>query len=564
MQTVMDFASVAPVELAIDWACAWDTADPEIARRFLQSVSVADKLQWHSEFYSEVLKILSSSTQPSYNTAAKLVQCSLLLKKWRCPVDGIDPKDRARRAIAGFLESNSNVGDRRSVDEATRRKMRDLLRIWLPPIEFDPLPRLGPGAVAEKWDYVDKRKRLSAFAEWWWNRFPLGSWANTHGYPAQCSDTVFGNDCARLCAVPKDWRKDRLITIEPYVNTLAQQAARVYIMESFRSGYIQSLRNPILRAAWNGFFQGRLERLQQGRALSSSRTLLDATVDLSSASDGISYDLVADVMPPHICAWLDVSRTHTFMAPGGEQPVPLRIYAGMGNATTFIVETLVFLAFTEARAQLSGLGRHRWTTVYGDDIICDARLFDRGLLETGSPFFKINLEKSFGSSTALRESCGIFAYQGYDITPIRYHGYDCSQTAGLESLCDVINRSLRHSMLHVRRFGSALAEHAPLLNIEGPVPAGALAMSYDCRPYDEIESRWNRNFQRKELKLPLVRGRSRKLNADRQWCLDAWFLGAAKLDYAERRNGFTSWMQIPVTGLQLTQAWFPAMPCGSN
>jgi hypothetical protein len=105
------------------------------------------------------------------------------------------------------------------------------------------------------------------------------------------------------------------------------------------------------------------------------------------------------------------------------ESVKLRKYASMGSALTFPVQSIVFACLTIA------VGRHlhpdqtidriaEQVRVFGDDIVCPVTWvvpLTELLTLCG---LKVNSGKSF-SHGKFRESCGLYAYEGYDVTPFR-------------------------------------------------------------------------------------------------------------------------------------------------
>nr|UJQ85154.1 MAG: hypothetical protein 3 [Leviviridae sp.] len=558
MSTMIDFASISDVEFAIDALCAMDPSLPADVRfNAVHAGSTLQKQIRRAELFS-VVKDYSSDRSASVDSVALGFAHCLSLKKWQLP--NIDSSFEKPNACLGFVERNSAVGDRNVIDHITRKYMRDLLARWLPPVDVTPLPRLGPGAVAEKYDFVAKRRKLSSFASWYWTDCPANYYLTMSTLSRLgLHDCVRDNHVARLCAVPKDWDKDRLITVEPYNNTLLQQAARSYIWASFLSGSFIPRQPRYLRRTWYHFWE-RMPEMQRTRAIRGSLDSVSATLDLKDASDRISYDLVADVMPAHIMAWLDVSRTPYFQYRfgGTVHTVPLLIYGGMGNATTFLVETLLFLAFVEAVKARKG-GRFTPTTVFGDDIICDSRLVE-DLQRLGGNFFFLNTLKSFTGDHPCRESCGVLAFNGQDITPIRYRGYLPTSWDGRVALADCITRMLAAPVRCMRAWGFELAMSAlrqgTIYNHEFLVP-GTPAISYCGLDYDPQELRWNRNLQRREVRYEKRVPKVRRFNPDRQWCLDGWFIGAVSTDTACAESS-DRYFRVPLRGTRLVSGWFPA------
>lgn len=168
-----------------------------------------------------------------------------------------------------------------------------------------------------------------------------------------------------------------------------------------------------------------------------------ATLDLSDASDHISWNQVRQVFPPDVLAALERARSDLweFRDRGRVRRGRMAMFAGMGNACTFIVETLMFHAACHAIARYHRVERPR-ISVFGDDIVCATSLANLIVsLDLFREFgWTINRQKSFYTSESrFRESCGIQAYKGEDVTLLRYMG-DYDGPKGAKALCDLIAR----------------------------------------------------------------------------------------------------------------------------
>jgi hypothetical protein len=103
------------------------------------------------------------------------------------------------------------------------------------------------------------------------------------------------------------------------------------------------------------------------------------------------------------------------------EEMPIKKIAPMGSAICFPIMALVHFALIKAILNRSSIARvnTRDVYVYGDDIIvnrqCVQAIYDY------LPLFgmKINTDKSF-SRSYFRESCGLHAYKGAEVTPIRF------------------------------------------------------------------------------------------------------------------------------------------------
>lgn len=203
----------------------------------------------------------------------------------------------------------------------------------------------------------------------------------------------------RLTSVPKDGTKDRPIAIEPEGNLFLQLG----IDGIFRSR---------LRAVGNSIDdQSRNREL----ALSGSADGTLATIDLSDASDTVSLDICQKLLSPEWFRLLCRVRS-----PFGELPEGTgwryAKMSSMGNATTFVLETLLFLSLSKGISTVYGRRSDR-VAVFGDDIICEAYLYNHHLAYLQAFGFRPNAQKSFGEGR-VRESCGIDAFDGVDIRPV--------------------------------------------------------------------------------------------------------------------------------------------------
>jgi len=143
--------------------------------------------------------------------------------------------------------------------------------------------------------------------------------------------TQFGNpilaESSKLSFVPKSDEISRTICVEPNLNMLFQKGIGALIEEKLRERFDLDL------------------TLQQSRnrdlAKIGSASGALATIDLSSASDTISTQLVREITPPYVMGWLDTCRTKSVLLPDGVVE-PLHMISSMGNAFTFPLQTLIF------------------------------------------------------------------------------------------------------------------------------------------------------------------------------------------------------------------------------
>lgn len=202
-------------------------------------------------------------------------------------------------------------------------------------------------------------------------------------------ETTTGN---RVTFVPKNSKTDRSIAVEPRWNIFFQKGLGCYIrrrLSRFGVDLNDQTRNQTL--AGRGSRHGRW-----------------ATIDLKSASDTVSREIIWDLFPVDWAIMLDQVRS-----PMGtlEKGIPFRYekWSSMGNGYTFELESLLFFAICSAFTDT--------LSVYGDDLIVPTAHY-HAIVEALSFFgFDTNSEKSFHEGP-FRESCGSDYFNGVLVTPI--------------------------------------------------------------------------------------------------------------------------------------------------
>jgi hypothetical protein len=245
----------------------------------------------------------------------------------------------------------------------------------------------------------------------------------------------------RVITVPKTRKSPRIIAIEPSHMMFMQQGVKDYLysrLESYRL-----TRNSIR-------FKDQGVNRHNARVASVSKAF--CTMDLSEASDRVSYSLVRNIFgTSRIWPYLHSSRTTHAMLPTEKLPIKLRKFASMGSALCFPVEAMVFYTVIQcALHHLYGrtptsrsiLQYSNWIDVYGDDIIVPsgARVIVTQFLEAYG--LKVNASKTFSEGN-FRESCGGDYFRGQDVTPVylRVDIPDCGDHVDPEVLMSLVSTS---------------------------------------------------------------------------------------------------------------------------
>lgn len=212
-------------------------------------------------------------------------------------------------------------------------------------------------------------------------------------------EIVAGNN---LDWVPKNYKTDRTIAIEPEWNMYLQKGIGAWF------------RKRLKRVSQNLDDQGVNNFLAAVGSIDGSL----ATLDLSMASDTVSYRLVETLIRPDWFEALEQCRSPVGSFVDEEANNVTVIYekfSSMGNGYTFELESLIFWGLLRAVAELVDEPDRR-LYVYGDDIIVPANLAGYAMHYLKACGFVVNPDKSF-SSGPFRESCGGHYFKGHDVTP---------------------------------------------------------------------------------------------------------------------------------------------------
>lgn len=304
----------------------------------------------------------------------------------------------------------------------------------------DLVPRNGPGAVAEGTRFRDKYQ-FDTWSEKLEGCFPYGLFAN----PGLMGSGMNHEPPARVLAVPKTLKSPRIITAEPHSNQYCQQAMLIWMRKHLPSPLLKSIdfssqeksRDLVLQASKNGLL---------------------ASIDLSEASDRLSLRTIEFLFGAnesvlrflHSCRtrWASIENATYFK---------LKKYAGMGNATTFPVQSIAYAMLCIATviyvrgwdvSSRTIAAASRSVQVFGDDLIIPSdcvRTLEYLMTDLG---LKVNESKTH-SEGYFRESCGMDAYGGFDVTPFYLREGRISRLEELPSWVEVSNNAYRKGLWYL-------------------------------------------------------------------------------------------------------------------
>jgi hypothetical protein len=325
--------------------------------------------------------------------------------------DDIASYDDLFAEIASLVDCSPENFDRIHPKEASRvvRSARRLLaRVFSGFNPEDILPRNGPGVVSTK-EQLDGKFHFGRINPRIQRVYPFDAYfCASQGHVCDTYSELLNKleieSSARVLLVPKDSRGPRLISCEPLEFQWVQQGLGRAIV-----AWVE--RHPLTRGSVNFTNQ----QPNQFGALLGSSTGRYSTLDLKEASDRVTVGLVKLLFPSHVYTYLDACRSLSTVLPDG-RVLKLRKFAPMGSALCFPIMALTIWSLlrscsTDADARKSVL-------VYGDDVVVRADQTANAINTLESFGLIVNRDKTCDHGF-FRESCGVDAYKGVNVTPVR-------------------------------------------------------------------------------------------------------------------------------------------------
>lgn len=244
-----------------------------------------------------------------------------------------------------------------------------------------------------------------------------------------------------------------------------------------------------------------------------SSTTEYSTIDLSSASDTVSWQLVQELLRdlPDLLTYVRLVRTKYVQIDG--ERLEMSKYAPMGSSLCFPFECIVFASIAEYACRIEGIPSNY--RVYGDDIVIDSRAFSTCCDLLQEMHFQVNRDKSFGPYSHFLEACGMEAWYGFDVSPCRLsrrfdivklcqcHSKSPQQ---VEGAIEMVNRLYSYGLTHARRhLLTRLLRFYPELPFSVNPELGIFSPNPNN---DHLKHRWNKQYQRSEILVTIFESRT--------------------------------------------------------
>lgn len=287
-------------------------------------------------------------------------------------------------------------------------------------IASDGYPKHGPGATCErisgnaKFSHKRWHDRLEPY-------FPLleSAYSVSAAFSSELEQVSIVDEAdespVRVITVPKTLKAPRIIAIEPVCMQYTQQQLKSILVREIEKSWMTA-----------GHVNFTDQGVNRSMALTSSSSGHYATLDLSSASDRVRNDLASIMFDfnPDLLGAIQACRSKMAILPGGDK-LQLVKFASMGSALCFPVESMFFYTICvmallkKRKLPVNSLNAHkvsREVYVYGDDLIVPVNDVAAVIDHLHTFGCKVNAAKSFWTGK-FRESCGMDAYDGEEVTP---------------------------------------------------------------------------------------------------------------------------------------------------
>lgn len=424
--------------------CTESSASPlDVEVNFVKALcetigSVRSLTVWLLLEYKEFEQLIGLSIDPSRydnpsNFADDHLVTEVLKKSPNLPLT-IDRRDAAVESFwlseLGCLETNYRL--KNETFDLERKFQIEISKLLGPVdksalIEIDRMMRHGPGATASlrgrglvPSDKFEKSISLTIDLYPFYKSILGANWHNSQRSPAEI---VGGN---KFTTVPKSAKTDRGIAAEPTLNMYVQLGIGSYLrrrLKRFGIDLNDQVANQEL--AQRAYFDGL------------------ATIDLSSASDSICYQLIVRYFPEDWVELLTLPRSHRTYIDGTWHE--LEKFSSMGNGYTFELESLIFLALCRCivpEKEYSDVG------VYGDDIIIPAKYADQLVDTLKFLGFRVNKSKSFLAGNFF-ESCGSDFFKGVNVRPFYLRG----SKGDIPYTVQIANKLRLYAWMRMKKFG---------------------------------------------------------------------------------------------------------------
>ncbi len=408
------------------------------------------------------------------------------------------------------------------------RRARILLqRVFASFDHRDIYPRHGPGAVSTR-ERLWTKYRWTSISPRIIDSYPLDAYFYASlGHVCDAQQEIqsleLKENSAKVLLVPKDSRGPRLISCEPLDFQWIQQG-----LGRAMSKHVEQ--HPLTRDSVRFTDQ----QPNQFAALMGSLTGSYATLDLNEASDRVSVGLVRLLFPQPLQEALLNCRSQSTVLPDGKI-LKLTKFAPMGSALCFPVLALTTWAILAAGAPDAQTRKSLY--VYGDDVIVPTVHTADAIKQLEAFGLKVNRSKSCISGF-FRESCGMDAYKGVSVTPVRF------RTVWSSSRCpDVYTSWIAYAnQLYDRHyFNTYETVVRMLLDVYREIPDASMNLS--CPSLVEVPEvhrpkrrRVNRNLQKLQYLVYDVRSRPIKQYMTGWRMLLRYFAEACASDHLFRTN----------------------------
>jgi hypothetical protein len=307
-------------------------------------------------------------------------------------------------------------------------------------------------------------------------------------------------DYARWMDIHKDAFKRRTICMEPNDRMFFQQG----LLGAIRQGIDDSKFSQLTS----------IEDQSPNRRFALKGSLGElATIDCEDASDRVLWALVEGVMPYELVRDLDDTRSKRVRIYNTNIVIRPETAFPMGSGVCFPIQCMIFGAQVALchvlQEKTIGIEEYlsggvsvvdafpeiiEGSRVYGDDIIVPENMTGTMIVLLEALGFKVNRDKTFSGDLAVRESCGVFAWNGNDVTPITFKvkSLEMGSYKSWIGLIALSNGLYRHRYFGAREKLLRYIPHECYVELSPDSPFAHHPSSLHGNPVERLKTAWSK------------------------------------------------------------------------
>jgi hypothetical protein len=252
----------------------------------------------------------------------------------------------------------------------------------------------------------------------------------------------------------------------------------------------------------------------------------------------------------------------------------LKKFTTQGSALTFPIQSIVFFIIAigammnGSNAKITKRSIRKFakvTRIFGDDIIVPTDRVEDVIAALELLYLKVNTSKTHYRGK-FRESCGVRAYDGVDVTPAYIPALTDRQSKPADFIraVEISNNFAKKWLFHL---AESITSSVPRSVLDGIPLSTKSDRSVVLHSFSGVslprdaKSRWNDNYQREEVMAIVKKTKPHRLKLDGSLLLDAFLAMKETRPYLPSFEGVDDWYPLSRWEARdvVSRAWVPLL-----